>query len=173
MPQGGGGREYGLAQILKRPGRLAFPRPSLDGDLWPSSLRALELGSLWPCLVGWGGRGSTTVAFQGRESRALRESSRTTKLFTSALPPPPFLPYRTRPVSSSSVVQEQARRARLFPWQLQIAYFFVFRLYLILSIPSDFLVCFPHCKSKLWIIETHTEESAGSKNRAEKGLCPS
>ena len=60
--------------------------------------------------MGWGGRGPTIVAFQGRESRALRESSKTTKLFTSALPPPPFLPYRTRPVSSSSVVQEQARR---------------------------------------------------------------
>lgn len=70
-------------------------------------------------------------------------------------------------------MQEQARRARLFPWQLQIAYFFVFRLYLILSIPSDFLVCFPHCKSKLWMIEAHTEESAGSKSRAGKGLCPS
>lgn len=115
MPQGGGGREYGLAQILKRPGRVAFPRPSLDGDLWPSSLRVTELGSLWPSLVGWGGRGPTIVAFQGRESRALRESSKTTKLFTSALPPPPFLPYRTRPVSSSSVCRSRLEGHVFFP----------------------------------------------------------
>lgn len=35
MPQGAGGREYGLAlkTRLKRPGRVSFPRPSLDGGL--------------------------------------------------------------------------------------------------------------------------------------------
>lgn len=66
--------------------------------------------------VCWGGVGVTPQLLPSREEKALPSEKALEQ--QSSLPlhfTAPALPYRTESVSSSSVVQEQARRARLFP----------------------------------------------------------
>ena len=81
----------------------------------------LQASELWNWvhsdLVWWGGVGVAPQLSPSREEKAVPSEKALEQQSSLPLrfPPPPFLPYRTRPVSSSSVVQEQARRARLFP----------------------------------------------------------
>lgn len=78
----------------------------------------MELGPLW-C------RGCGSTDAPSRENCGLGESSRKMKLFASSLPP--LIPYRTRPVSSSPVLQQHRLEGQVFfpdsdglPWVLWV-----------------------------------------------------
>ena len=111
---------------------------------------------------------SSRVAFQGRESRALRESSRTTKLLTSALP-------HSFPTEPGQLIQILWCRSRLDGQSFSLTITDCLLLcvqivsHLVNSIRFSGLLS-PLQKQTLDDRSTH-EESAGSKSKAGKGLC--
>lgn len=115
-----------------------------------------------PVCWGWGGRDPTTVAFQGRESRALRESSRMLKLFTLALQP---YPSEQGQLAQVHWCRRQAEE-HVFPWQSRLPTSFVFRLYHLVSSSEFSPFCFPQTMDDK---NTH-EESAGIHGRPGRTL---